>query len=61
MAAPSRDGLEEMFSRGGMRSSEGTKAVVEAKQRVAKLEVQVEQLQRRVDRAEKKAVARSRL
>jgi predicted ATP-grasp superfamily ATP-dependent carboligase len=38
-----------------MRSSEGAKVVVEAKQRAVMLEVQVEQLRRRVDRTEKKA------
>jgi hypothetical protein len=46
--------------RGGMRSSEGAKAVVEAKQRAAMLEVQVEQ-RRRVDRTEKKAKGSERL
>jgi hypothetical protein len=37
-----RDGLEEMFSRGCARSSEGAKAAGEAKRRVAELEKEVE-------------------
>jgi hypothetical protein len=53
--APSRNGNEEMYSRGGARSSEGAKAASEAKRRVAELEKQVEQLQVRTGRAEKKA------
>jgi hypothetical protein len=51
VAAPFREGLEKMFSRGGKRRSEGEKVVAEAKQRAANLEVQVEQLRRRVNRA----------
>jgi hypothetical protein len=60
VAAPPRDGLEEMFSSGGMQSSEGAKAVVEAKQRASKLEVLVGQLRRRVVRAEKKVSGRQK-
>jgi hypothetical protein len=44
VAAPPRDGLEEMFSSSEIRSSNGAEAVVEAKQRATKLEVQVRQL-----------------
>ena len=55
VVAPSRDGNEEMYSRGGARSSEGAKAVVQAERRAAQLEKQVEQLRVRTERAEKKA------
>jgi hypothetical protein len=55
VVAPSRDGNEEMYSRGGARSSEGAKAAGEAKRRVAELEKQVEQLRVRTERTEKKA------
>ena len=55
VVAPSRDGNEEMYSRGGARSSEGARAASEANRRVAELEKQVEQLRARTERAEKKA------
>ena len=44
VVAPSRDSNEEMYSRGGARTSEGAKAVVQAERRAAQLEKQVESL-----------------
>jgi hypothetical protein len=51
----SRDGNEEMYSRGKARSSEGAKTAGEAKRRVTELEKQIEQLRVRMQRDEKKA------
>ena len=53
VVAPSRDGNEEMYSRGGARSSGGARAASEANRRVAELEKQVEQLRARTERAER--------
>jgi hypothetical protein len=55
VVALSRDGSEEMHSRGGARSSEGAKAAGEAKRRLAELEKEVGQLRVRTERAENKA------
>jgi hypothetical protein len=53
VAAPSRSGLKEMFSRGCSCSCEGAKAADKAKRRAEDLEKQVGQLRVRTKRAEK--------
>ena len=52
---PSRDGADEMNSRGGNQSSEATKVINGLSQKVQKLTVQLEQAQVQIEREQKKA------